>query len=366
MAIVAFLFGALLVVSTLISAIRTFVVPRGIQDRLTAMVFRVMRRVFDLWALRLDSYAARDRALAFFAPSSLLLLPAVWLALVLIGYTGMFWGAGVTPLETAVETSGSSLLTLGFAPVHGVGQTLLAFSEAGIGLTLLALLIAYLPTMYAAFARRETEVTLLETSAGSPPSPVVVLTRAWAIGELDRLTELWVRWQVWFADISESHTSLTPLIFYRSPTPDRSWVTAAGVILDAASLASSTLDRPRNPEAELMIRSGYLALRHIAEVLGVPFRADPHFPQQGISVSREEFDTAYDRLDDAGLPLKADRDACWFAFAGWRVNYDDVLLAMAGLTMAPPAPWSSDRAPEWRLPILRHRGRVEEKAEVEG
>lgn len=357
MAILAFLIGALLVSVTLISAIRTFVVPRGIQDRLTAAVFRVMRRVFDLWAYRLDSYAARDRVMAFFAPISLLTLPAVWLTLILTGYTAMFWALGVRPLEEAIRTSGSSLLTLGFAPVGGIVETLLAFSEAAIGLTLLALLIAYLPTMYAAFARRETEVTLLETAAGSPPSPVVVLTRAWVIGELDRLTDLWMRWQVWFADISESHTSLTPLIFYRSPTPDRSWVTAAGVILDAASLASSTLDRPRNPEAELMIRSGYLALRHIAEVLGVPFHADPHFPQQGISVSRAEFDAAYDRLADAGIPLKTDREACWFAFAGWRVNYDDVLLAMAGLTMAPPAPWSSDRAPEWRLPILRRGGR---------
>ena len=57
-----------------------------------------------------------------------------------------------------------------------------------------------------------------------------------------------------------------------------------------------------------------------------------------------------------GVPLKDDRDRTWQDFAGWRVNYDVVLLALAGLTMAPPAPWSSDRATEWRLPILpRHR-----------
>jgi hypothetical protein len=311
------------------------------------------------------SFEARDRLMAFFAPISLLTLPAVWLTIILTGYTAMFWALGVSPLERAVLTSGSSLLTLGFAPVHGIGQTLLAFSEAAIGLTLLALLIAYLPTMYAAFARRETQVTLLETAAGSPPSPVTIFIRAWVIGELDRLTELWIRWQVWFADISESHTSLTPLIFYRSPQPDRSWVTAAGVMLDAAALAASTLDRPRNPEAELMIRSGYLALRHISEVLGVPFHRDPHFPGQPISVSRAEYDEAYDRLAAAGMPLKPDRDACWTDFAGWRVNYDDVLIALAGLTMAPPAPWSSDRAPEWRLPILRRGGRIMSRTPME-
>ena len=44
------------------------------------------------------------------------------------------------------------------------------------------------------------------------------------------------------------------------------------------------------------------------------------------------------------MPLKADRDQAWRDFSGWRVNYDAVLLALANLTGAPPAPWSSDRS----------------------
>ena len=42
--------------------------------------------------------------------------------------------------------------------------------------------------------------------------------------------------------------------------------------------------------------------------------------------------------------MKADLDRAWRDFAGWRVNYDRVLLAMAALTMAPDAPWSLDRS----------------------
>ena len=44
-----------------------------------------------------------------------------------------------------------------------------------------------------------------------------------------------------------------------------------------------------------------------------------------------------------GVPLKPDRDQAWRDFAGWRVNYDVALVALARLTMAPMAPWSSDR-----------------------
>ena len=42
-----------------------------------------------------------------------------------------------------------------------------------------------------------------------------------------------------------------------------------------------------------------------------------------------------------GAP-QADRDQAWLDFAGWRVNYDTVFLALCSITMAPPAAWSSD------------------------
>ena len=35
-------------------------------------------------------------------------------------------------------------------------------------------------------------------------------------------------------------------------------------------------------------------------------------------------------------------------FAGWRVNYDEVLLFLANTTAAPYAPWSSDRGSLYR------------------
>ena len=44
-----------------------------------------------------------------------------------------------------------------------------------------------------------------------------------------------------------------------------------------------------------------------------------------------EFDEVYARLAEAGVPIKPDREQAWRDFAGWRVNYDTVLLTLAGL-----------------------------------
>jgi hypothetical protein len=264
----------------------------------------------------------------------------------------MFWALGASSWYDAFRISGSSVLTLGFAIADGTFRSALALSEAAIGLILVALLISYLPTMYGAFSRREAAVTMLEVRAGSPPSPIELIMRYHRIHGLNRIGDLWASWEAWFADIEESHTSLAALTFFRSPQPGRSWITAAGAVLDAASLAASAVDIPRDPRADLCIRAGYLALRHIGDLFRIPYNPDPRYPDEPISIRRAEFDAACAMLAEAGVPIKPVREQAWRDFAGWRVNYDAVLLALCSLTMAPWAPWSSDRAPKYRMPSI--------------
>jgi hypothetical protein len=351
--VLVFLIGVVIVAGTLFSATQTFVLPRSASDWVARRVFLAVRRLFNLLIHGARSYYARDRVMALYAPISLLALDATWLTLVMIGYMGMYWALGAQTWRAAFSLSGSSLLTLGFAAMSGLLATALTFSEAMIGLTLVALLIAYLPTIYTAFSRREAAVTMLEVRAGSPPSAIEMILRYHRIHGLGRLTALWPTWEAWFVDIDETHTSLGVLSFFRSPNPDRCWVTAAGAVLDAAALLASTVDVPRDPQVDLCIRAGFLALRHIAGFFKIPFNADPHFPANPISVTREEFDAACDRMANAGVALKADRDQAWADFAGWRVNYDGVLLVLASLVMAPEAPWSSDRLPRRRRSVWR-------------
>lgn len=179
--------------------------------------------------------------------------------------------------------------------------------------------------------------------AGTPPSAIQLFKRYHRIHGLEKLDSLWITWEAWFVDLEESHTSLGVLAFFRSPQSHRSWITTASAILDAASLATSTIDIPQDPEADVCIRAGFLALRHSADFFRIPYDPNPS-PTDPISISKEECEAACDELANAGVPLKLNRDQAWRDFAGWCVNYDTVMLALATLTMAPEAPWSSDRA----------------------
>lgn len=341
--ILAILAGGGLVLTTLGSAVKTVVVPRATTSYITRKLFGVMRRVFGVLAHPRRPYETRDGILALFSPVCLILLPAVWVALTVLGFTAIFWGFGGLSLRESFLTSGSSILTLGVLFHKDLPHASVTFVEATIGLGLVSLMISYLPTMYSSFSRREQLVGMLEVRAGLPPSPAEMLLRYEGIGWLGNIsTELLPAWEGWFADIEESHSSHPALVYFRSTHPERNWVTAAGVVLDTASLLLSVVDVPWSPQAALLVRSGSFSLRRVSATFRIAFDPNPK-PTDPISISRREFDVLCVELQAGGVPLKADRDQAWSDFSGWRVNYDPVLVGLAKLVVAPPARWSSDR-----------------------
>lgn len=348
----AFILGLLVVILTLFSAFSTFVLPRAAQSRLNRIVFGLLRRFFDFILRFVKTYQQKDRIMAYYAPLGVLLLLPVWYLLILVGYAGMYWALGVGDVFAVVRLSGSSLFTLGFEISKTAPVTLVVFTEAMTGLMLVGLLIAYLPTMYAAFSRREQAVSLAEVRAGNPPSAREMLLRYNRIQGLDKLAEYWTMWETWFADVEESHTTLPALVFFRSPRAENSWVTSAGTILDAAAITLSAIDIPYEASAALCLRSGFLCFRRVANYFHIPNPQDPHYPSDSISITREEFDSVIDQLSQGGIPIKPDREKAWLDFAGWRVNYDRALLVLCTLVMAPRVAWSSDRAPVFRPPPL--------------
>lgn len=355
--VAVFIAGLGIAMWTVVSALRTTVLPRSAQVAISRWVYRTMRRVFQLGVGRSKDFAQRDRILALYGPTSLLALPIVWLVLIWIAYAFMFWALDPSSVTDAIALSGSSLTTLGFIPAETTASQLLAFTEAGWGLILVTLMITYLPSIYSTFVRRETQVALLEVRAGDPPSAVQMLTRHHRVGWLDDLTSTWMDWERWFAEIEESHTTFPILAFFRSPQPQRSWVTASGTVLDAASLYVSCVDGVLVGPAGVCIRSGFLTLRRLADFFGIEFDPDPR-PGDPISISRDEFNDAWVELEEAGLSLRPDQDQAWRDYAGWRVNYDKALLGLAEVTDAPYAPWSSDRSsPSHRRPKLQRFGR---------
>lgn len=348
--VLGFLLGLALVAVVLASATQTIVLPRAhprLLNRLPRAVFLAVRTFLRPLVPRTADFERRDAVLGWYAPLALLSLLATWIILVLIGYGAMLWALSTRSLRAAVDLSGSSAFTLGFDHPPDLPSVLLSFTEAGVVLLVLALLIGYLPTIYGAFSRREAAVASLETRAGSPPSAAAFIERLSWIGGLGDLTAIWERWEWWFTELQETHTSFPATSFFRSPNSQHSWVTAAGAVLDTAAVIVSAVDRPPDPAAQLCIRAGFLSLRRVASAFGIPYDPDPS-PGDPISIERAELEAVLDHLEARGVPLKTDRDRIWRDFAGWRVNYDTVLLDLATLVVAPLAPWSSDRPGPWR------------------
>lgn len=353
--VLAFAVGAWVVVAILRSAIRTVVVPQGEQTFLTRKTFLLLHGVYDLLGRLARTEERHDRTLGRFAPMALLVLAMVWALGVILAYVPLYWSAGAHDLRQCVFLSGSSITTLGVGDPVGPFESVLAFSEALIGLGIVALLISYLPTIYMLFSRREADVVKLDVRAGSPPTALEMLTRYHLIGWTDHLAEAWQDWEQWFAELEESHTSHPALVYFRSQRPDSSWITGAGAVLDTTAISISAIDQPSHPQAAITLRAGFLALTSIAGFFGAPIDRDPA-PSDPISIYREEFLLLCDELAAVGLPVKADREQAWRDFAGWRVNYDQALLALCALVDAPPTPWSSDRAGSFHRPtFLRPR-----------
>jgi hypothetical protein len=338
--VVAGLGGILILISVLDAAIRTFLLPRVANVRLSRMTARAVSRAFRLLARPERSYVAKDRILSLYASIVLLTYQALWLALSLIAFALGFVAAGASNFGQGFQLSGSSLFTLGTTPAHGSAPLVLSYLEAGVGLTLLALLIAFIPTLYAAFQRREFSVSRLSVRAGIPATPWGVLEIAHSVESYERLDELWREWEQWFIEVGETHTTLTVLNYYRSPNPQQTWIGSAATILDAAALFNAAVDVTPSPTAGLCIRAGWLTLRRLADYFRVPYPVDLS-RSVPISITREEFDLVLERLERTGVPLVADREAAWSDFVGWRVNYDAMIEAFYVLFTCPRTDWHS-------------------------
>ena len=336
-----FFLGASLVMVTMFSAIRTVVVPRGERVVLTRIMFSFVRWCFLIAASYMKDYKARDAVLARYAPTTLILLPVLWAAGVLLGFAAMFWSIGARPISHTFELSGSSITTLGFHTTDNHWELALAVPEGLIGIGLVALLISYLPSIYNLFRERETMCTGWNIRAGSPPTVAVVVRRFSEIGILEDMEETWREWEKWFVSNEEVTLSYPALAFFRSPTPHQSWVTTAGNVLDTAAFIETAVKVPHSPNSHLCLQAGYVALRRIVENYDAEFDEDPS-PDDPISIPRHEFEEVCDQLAAEGVPIEEDRDMAWREFSGWRVNYDVPLRMLCQIVLAPYAQWSSD------------------------
>ena len=349
--VLAGVIGAAIVLATAWSVLGTLVVPRRVRSRIPRVVFILNRTVFHFFADRTSSYESRDRVLAVQAPVQLIAQVVAWLALYELGFGLLMWSFANGGLGSAMEQAGSALCTLGFLVPHTSAGAALDPLAALAGLGTVALQIGYLPTLYAAFNRREALITMLDSRAGVPSWGPELLARTHyglgsGISAVGELPDLFAAWEQWSADVSESHTTYVPLIWFRSPRPLSSWVTAQLAILDAAAMYLALLpDASDLIQARLCLRGGFTCLGNIARAIGIPITLDAD-PSDGISLSYEDFLEAIERLRRVDYPIERPVEDAWAAFLGWRVNYEAAAYALAWATDAPPALWSGPRRHE--------------------
>jgi Ion channel len=241
------LVGVALIGTALFDALETIVVPRRVSRRLrvSRIFYWVTWTPYARVARGMRDGARREAFLSFFGPFSLLLLVALWALILVVGFAVIQWavGAAVMPPDqqrdfgTDLYFSGTTFVTLGLGdvvPDSGIARVLTVM-ECGTGFAFLALLIGYLPVVYQLFARRETNVSLLDQRAGSPPSVSEFLRRNVDRGDLTELISALRDWEVWVGDLLESHLSYPTLAYFRSQHENQSWVSALAVILDVAA-----------------------------------------------------------------------------------------------------------------------------------
>jgi hypothetical protein len=343
-----FVVGAALLLTTASSVVKTLLIPRASYSAIGSGLGRLIRGLFRKITARVEDLRQRERILAVIGPAWLISLLATWLAFLLLGFGLVLWPLKHGGFPAALQEAGSSIFTLGFIRPSGPAPSAIVFLAGASGLALVALMIAYLPVLYAAFNRREIQVTTLEALAGAPAWGPELLARQALIGDVAYLPKVYDRWADWAADISESHTNYRALIYFRSPDPQASWLLGLLAMLDAAALHLSFNPSSAPAEARPLMRVGYLAMRKLASGVGIAVTEDPH-PDDPLVLTRQEFDDAVEHMREAGWQFERSADEAWPHFHGWRVNYEAAAYALARFLDLPPAIWSGNR-PRHRPP----------------
>jgi hypothetical protein len=344
--------GALLVITAAGSVVGTLIVPRSVSSWLTRWVDKLVGAVYVLLTTVVRDHRRRDLILATHAATILIVQIAAWLGMFFVGFSLIFWPLVHGGITEAFRLAGPGLWQIGNDRARGGLQEFLIDIAAVIGILTITLQIAYLPTLYTEFNRRENAVTLLNARGGVPSwGPELLARTHYALGSgvstVDTLPELYTEWESWAAEVGESHTTYLPLVRFRSPKPLSSWVTSLLAVLDSAALILS-LNPSTAPvvSARLCLRAGFICFGDVARAMGFDIPMEPD-PNMGISLTYEDFLEAIAVMRLVDFPIeRSTEDAwqeAWQDFVGWRVNYEQAAFAIAYAIDAVPAMWSGPR-----------------------
>jgi hypothetical protein len=336
--VVAAVGGVILIVGMLSDAVATLIVTQGSSSfwRPTRIFYAVTWRATRVVAARLPDRVG-EYSLNVYPALSLLGLLVLWLVGLMVGWSLVYWGldqrlGGTREYGTLLYYAGTSLVTPVFGSAHGSLVRALTLLETLTGLVTIALMISYLPALYGAYSRRESRLLTLDDPMGGRITPVRVVVLNAPGGDVETLYRAFGEWEMWTADVLESHVSYPMLALFRSQHAGQSWVTALGLVTDAATLASACVEGAASREPYFLYRRGRRAILEISSRL--------HIPQSEGQVSwlnEANFDVAWNALAESGLPLR-DKATAWQDLQV-RASYGDQLERLIDFLVAPHGFW---------------------------
>lgn len=314
----AFIAGVAIFLVVLWDAFEAIILPRRVtrRFRLARLFYKTTWHLWKFVMCLVPSRKRREALLGFYGPLSLLVLVAVWAVGLVFGFGLMQYGAGSalnasvhggeSSFFTDMYLSGTTFFTLGLGDV--IPRTELARGlvvlEAGFGFGFLAAVIGYLPFIYGSFSKREVDISLLDSRAGTPPTAGELLRRHSYKHGQDALRELLKDWELWSAELMESHLSYPVLAYFRSQHDNQSWIASLTAILDTCALLMVGIEDACEKQAELTFAIARHAVADLSQVFSTAPKA---LPQDRLPA--EELRRIRDVLAQHGMKLRDGEEA---------------------------------------------------------
>jgi hypothetical protein len=295
--------GLVLAALTLRDVFDTVVVPGG-----TRGLLRVPRRLvfgtLPLWK------RIRQRPIAVaFAPVMLAGSFVVWMLLLLLAFGLLVHGLSasfqphVQNLGQALYLAGGAMVTIGLGAVEpATGAARAVTVGAGLcGLSVMTLAVTYLLEVQSNMAQRDTGVLKLSTTAGQPPSAIVLLERYAQLGCRDELVPYLREGRDWCAAVLQSHASHPSLIYFRSAGTGSGWPATVGVLIDLGLILEQLVEEPAAAGAAVLAREQ-------ADRLACELASQQQLEVAETPVSDAQLDALMGRLAAAGYRLRTPLD----------------------------------------------------------
>jgi hypothetical protein len=136
---------------------------------------------------------------------------------------------------------------------------------------------------------------------------------------LEELPGFLTAWEEWSTEVLIGSLSYPVLPYFRSAHPYKSWVSALGTLLDAATLIISCIEDGPAGAANLLYQSGFQLVNDLKDYFKIA-------PAQA-GTPKRSFEAAYTRLKSAGFCL-ADPEPAWVSFIELRSAYAEALHSL--------------------------------------